>query len=86
MDKPGIKTTEFWLTTLQALVGPVVAILVVFGVVNPDVDATALTEGTNAAVKDAVAGLTALVALWRSATVVTSYTEQRTAAKHGTGD
>lgn len=69
--KPGIKTTEFWLT----LTAQLIPLLVIFGVLNSD-EASDLSE--------AVAQLiTAIGAVVASAAPIVAYIQSRTRVKSG---
>jgi predicted aconitase with swiveling domain len=71
--KPGILTTEFWL----ALVVPVIAILVIFGVLTPDEgDALVITIG------DAIVTVGALLASLPS---ISAYIKSRAEVKVANG-
>ena len=80
--KPGVKTTEFWVTALLALVGPIVTILVGAGVVQPaDAEEVTDTVTSNAqAIKDSTLLLTSnLTSLF----AVRKYVGARTEVKTG---
>lgn len=79
--KPGIKTTEFWLTFLQALIGPVVLMLVATGVLSPEADPTAITESVSAQSDAIVQSVLAIVGTIGSVLAVKGYTAERTKAK-----
>ena len=69
MDKPGIKTTEFWI----AVIAQLIPLLVMFGVLTAD-EGSALAD----AVSKAVAAVVALVAaVWP----IVAYIKSRTAVK-----
>lgn len=76
--KHGIHTTEFYLTLLKGLVGPVLAILVAVGYLTPG------SEGeVTGHVEQIGAALVALVGLFMSGRVIQTYTDARTTTKIG---
>lgn len=81
--KPGIKTTEFWITGVLAFLGPVLTLLVGFGVVNPN-DVTEITDTVTTSVngiKDAViVAITNITSLIAVKGYLTSRTEVKKAA------
>lgn len=79
--KPGIKSTEFWLTKLAAIIGPLIAILVVTGILSPDTDQGALAETVTSNVDAIVGGVVALVGVIGSVIATRGYSKDRTNAK-----
>lgn len=71
--KPGIKTTEFYISLVVSLVGPIVAILVIAGVIRAD-EADGLVEQLTVAVTTVG---TNLVSAWAAI----NYARTRTEAK-----
>ncbi len=74
--RSGVKSTEFYLTVAKGLIGPIMAILVGTGVLDPSSE----SEMVNA-VTQVVTGIITGVALFTSGSAIKSYTENRTAAK-----
>lgn len=84
--KPGIKTTEFWVSAIQGILGPVIAILIVAGVLSPDIDPETLAGDVSMHIGTIVEAAVALFALWKSAKVVQTYTASRTEVKMATNN
>ncbi len=78
--KPGVKTTEFWLSALLALVGPIVTLLVGTDVFSA-ADAAAVTENITTNSTAIVQSVTLIVANVTSLLGVGSYVRSRTAVK-----
>lgn len=63
--RPGVKTTEFWITTLLTLVGPIVTLLVGFGVFREEqatevqANLTTAIEGVSVVISNLVSVVTA---------------------------
>ena len=79
--KPGYKTTEFWVTLATALVGPVVMVLVGFGVFSSDVDQAAVTSELTTAFTSVADTVGAVIALIISSSAAKRYTGARTDVK-----
>jgi hypothetical protein len=77
MSKPGIKTTEFWLTAFKACVGLTLAIGVSLGYLSPEVDA----EGIGRHIDKIVSGVVAVVGLFVSGMAVSNYNLGRAQVK-----
>ncbi len=78
MTRSGVKTTEFWLTLVKGMVGPLLAILVASGTLTPD---SVSEDEVVGHIDTIVGGVMALVALFMSGRAVQTYTEARTAVK-----
>ena len=79
--KPGIKTTEFWVTLLQALVGPVVMILIAAGIFNADVDQTVVTNDLTSGLQSLATAAGGIFAVITSSSAVKTYTASRATVK-----
>lgn len=83
--KPGVRTTEFWLSLVQGLAGPAIAVLIVAGVFSPEVNAAEMEQQLSANVSSALESVVAVIALWRSGSTTAAYTEARARVKGATG-
>lgn len=72
MEKPGIKTTEFWVSTLTIVAGSIISLLVTYNVLN--------SEEASAWMRVLVSFIP-LIAMILSAWVATNYTGSRTEVK-----
>lgn len=82
--KPGVKTTEFWLSLLAALMGPIIAILITMGVIGPDVDPTALSDSIMSHLNVIVDAVVQLIGLITPVFVAKSYNASRATVKAAT--
>ena len=74
--KPGVKTSEFWLSTIVAFIGPIVAILVASGIVTPE------AEGELAgAIEQLIAAIAVIIGVWGGTSAAKNYTNARAAVK-----
>lgn len=80
--KPGVKTTEFWLTAVLALVGPLVTILVGSGVIEAG-DAAQVTETVDGSARAIVEAVTVVITNVVSLASVRKYVQARTDVKNG---
>jgi len=76
-QKPGIKTTEFWIAMIVGSVGPLLALLKVFGVVDQSVDSQEVQDGVSMLGEQIVI----MVAMLTSLGVSLGYTASRKAIK-----
>jgi len=83
-SKAGIKTSEFWVTLIQALVGPIVMILVAAGVFIPETNQAEVTSAVNSNMDVVVQAVLAVVAQIGSVLAVGKYTKARTELKSST--
>ncbi len=79
--KSGFKTTEFWVTLLQALVGPVVMVLVAVGIFSADMNQEVVTDELVTNIQTLATTAAAMVAVWTSASATKKYTESRATVK-----
>lgn len=79
--KPGIRTTEFWVTLLTALVGPGVALLVGFGVFDAELDQEATTDTLTSLISTISGAVVAAVGLITGAVSARRYSENRMQVK-----
>lgn len=70
--KPGIKTTEFWLSSFSAAIAPVLGILVGMGIIGPDVQDAGV---------QLIEALTAFVGVVAPMFVARNYNASRTQVK-----
>jgi len=77
-SRSGLKTTEFWLTSVKALIGPLLAIFVTTGILVPGQVAEAEVA---AHLDQIILGVIALGGLFVSGGAVRTYTEARTGVK-----
>lgn len=80
-NKPGIKTTEFWVTLLQALVGPVVMLLVALGIFKADTEQAQVVDAVNANSTAIVESVAVVVGMISSVLATGKYVTARTKAK-----
>lgn len=78
--KPGIKSTEAWMTAVLALVGPLVTVLVLAGVFDA-ADAEAVTDTVTTNGRSIVEGVTVLIGNVTSLLGVRKYIGARTVLK-----
>lgn len=77
----GVKTTEFWVTLVQALVGPIVMVLVAAGIFMPETDQAAVSETINTNLSSGIQAVLAIIAQITSVSAVKNYTAARTDLK-----
>lgn len=81
ISKPGVKTTEFWVTLISSLSGPIVAILVAAGAFHSGVSPDEFASKFNPAIQALVDNTVVIIGLITGAVATGTYTKQRTAAK-----
>lgn len=82
--KPGVRTTEFWLTAILALVGPIVTILVGAGVIDAS-NADAVTDTVTTSSTGIVEAVTVVIANVTALLGVRKYIQGRTDVKTAAG-
>lgn len=78
--KPGIKTTEFWVTLILAIIGPVLTILVVSGQLSPE-GAEVVGDVAESAVPAIADAVSVIIANVTSLLAVRKYISARTELK-----
>lgn len=83
INRPGVRTTEFWVTLVQSLVGP--AVLVFIAVLWLHMEPSEATaDNLNSAIEKAVGLIVLITTNINSARAVIKYTESRTVLKRNT--
>lgn len=76
-NKPGVKTSEFWISLLASLAGPVVAILMAADVFRPDTDVDQLVRSFQVLAEHVVV----IIGLITGSLSAKSYTQARSQLK-----
>lgn len=79
--KSGFKSTEFWTTLIQALIGPVIMVLVAAGIFLPETDQEGLRQSLSGDMHSIVQGAIAIVANIMSVSATKTYLAERTHLK-----
>ena len=79
MVKPGILTTEFWITLISQIIG----LLVITGKLKPD-EGQAVVDGLNMIVKGVVDLIAALYMIYTAVTYIRGRIHLKEKAKNGT--
>lgn len=83
--KPGIKTSEFWVTLIVSVLGPLLTILAMMGVISFE-DVAEMQESLTTATTEIGKAVALIVANIASAWTAIRYTQQRTSLKANYSD